>query len=64
MEEVLRQILEELGSLRSGQDDIKKEINVLKRDVREIKRDVKAVWSDILRLDNRIADQEEKISRI
>jgi len=77
MEEMLEKIIKKLGKLDTLEkrldkldavekklDGVEKKLDAVEKDVRETKRDIKALRSDILRIDNRLSDQEERISGI
>lgn len=53
MEEILKQILGELGSLKEGQQKLEK-------GQVEIKTQLEHVWEDIRRIDKRLTKQEDE----
>lgn len=75
MEELLKQILNELhtlnnraGGLEQGQEamnarltNLEKEIARIKVTTRRIKHELRYVWEDIKRLSNRLKNQEDEI---
>jgi hypothetical protein len=69
--QMLEIIVADINDLKKGQASLEKRPIVLEKgqkqlqsDVSSIKRDLKAVWSDILRIDKKIATQQEEIDSI
>jgi chromosome segregation ATPase len=75
VEDILKQILQELkelkegqvrlegdvSELKQGQAKLESDLATVKKDIRSIKADVKGLWEDVLRLDNRTEETRKMI---
>jgi len=57
VEEILKQILGELNSLKQGQDRLEAGQKGLEKGQREIKSELKYIWDDIKKIDARLTKQ-------
>ena len=59
-EEFQKLVLEKFDKMDFRLANVEKDLGVIKKDVKNIKTDLKGVWQDILRLDNRVSEIEER----
>lgn len=58
--EILELILKNQQETNNRLGTLESDFKGLKKDMREVKADLKGVWQDILKLDNRISEIEDK----